>query len=41
MADAILLGKAPRVSLADTRGNIATINALFRSAAEGRPVALS
>jgi len=38
MADAILLGKAPRISLADSRGNVATIGALLRSAREGRPV---
>ncbi len=41
MADAVLLGKPPRVSLADSRGNVATIVALLRSAREGRPVALS
>lgn len=40
MADAILLGKKPRVSLADSRGNIATIQALLRSAQEGQPVKL-
>jgi len=38
MADAILLGKAPRISLADSRGNVAAIVALLRSAREGRPV---
>jgi len=38
MADAILLGKAPRISLADSRGNVATIVALLQSAREGRPV---
>jgi len=38
MADAILLGKAPRVSLTDSRGNVASIAALLRSAHEGRPV---
>ena len=38
MADAILLGKAPRVSLADSRGNVASIAALLQSAREGRPV---
>jgi xylose dehydrogenase (NAD/NADP) len=36
MADAILLGKAPRVSLDFSRGNIAAITALLRSAREGR-----
>lgn len=40
MADAILLGKPPRVSLADSRENVATIVALLRSAREGRPVAV-
>ncbi len=40
MADAILLGKKPRVSLADSRGNVATIRALQRSAQEGQPVKL-
>jgi predicted dehydrogenase len=38
MADAILLGKPPRISLADSRGNVAAITALLRSAREGRPV---
>ena len=38
MADAILLGQAPRVSLADSRGNVAAIVALLQSAREGRPV---
>jgi xylose dehydrogenase (NAD/NADP) len=40
MADAILLGKPPRVSLADSRGNTAAILALLESAQSGRPVAL-
>ncbi len=40
MADAILLGKSPRVSLADSRGNIATILALLNSAETGKPVAV-
>jgi predicted dehydrogenase len=38
MADAILLGKPPRISLADSRGNVAAITALLQSAREGRPV---
>jgi predicted dehydrogenase len=38
MADAILLGKSPRISLSDSRANIATILALLRSAREGHPV---
>jgi predicted dehydrogenase len=40
MADAILLGRAPRISLQDSRGNVATILALLQSAREGRPVRL-
>jgi len=40
MADAVLLSKAPRISLSDSRGNVATIVALLRSAREGKPVAL-
>ena len=40
MADAILLGKPPRVSLADSRANVAAILALFESAKLGKPVAL-
>jgi predicted dehydrogenase len=38
MADAVLLGKEPRVSLADSRGAIAAIQALIRSAETGAPV---
>lgn len=38
MADAILLGKSPRVSLNDSRANVAVINALLESARLGRPV---
>ncbi len=40
MADAILLGKPPRVSLDDSRGNAATILALLKSAQSGKVVAL-
>ena len=40
MADAILLGKPQRVSLADSRANTATILALFESAKTGKPVTL-
>jgi predicted dehydrogenase len=40
MADAILDGKPPRVSLADSRGNVAAILALLESAKSGRPVKL-
>ena len=35
LADAILLGKAPRISLAHSRDNVKTILALLRSAASG------
>jgi predicted dehydrogenase len=38
MADAILLGKPQRVSLADSRANTAAILALFESAKTGKPV---
>jgi xylose dehydrogenase (NAD/NADP) len=40
MADAILNGQAPRVSLADSRSNVATIKALLRSAQEGKPITM-
>ncbi len=40
MADAILLGKLPRISLADSRANVAALVACLQSAREGRPVAL-
>jgi len=40
MADCILSGKSQRMSLADSKGNIATILALIESAKSGRPVAL-
>jgi hypothetical protein len=33
-------GKAPRVSLADSRANVAALAALQRSAREGKPVEL-
>ena len=38
MADAILNGAPVRVSLADSRGNVATIRALYESARRGIPV---
>jgi predicted dehydrogenase len=38
MADAILLGKEPRISLDDSRGNVKTITALLESARTGKPV---
>jgi D-xylose 1-dehydrogenase (NADP+, D-xylono-1,5-lactone-forming) len=40
MADAILLGKAPRISLQDSRANIATILALLEAARTGAAVKL-
>lgn len=40
MADAILLGKSPRISLADSRANVAAITALFESAGTGMAVKL-
>jgi xylose dehydrogenase (NAD/NADP) len=40
LADAALDGKTPRMSLADSRANVATLAALLRSAREGRPVGL-
>jgi predicted dehydrogenase len=38
LADAVLLGRPPAVSLADSRGTVAAIVALLASAREGRPV---
>jgi len=40
MADAILLGRPPRVSLADSRGNVAVIQALYESARTGKPLTM-
>lgn len=40
LADAILLGKAPRVSLADSRGNVATIVSLLESARQGKVIVM-
>ncbi len=40
LADAILLGKAPRMSLADSRAEVAATLALFESARTGKPVSL-
>jgi predicted dehydrogenase len=40
MADAILLGKDPHISLDDSRTNIAVILALLESARTGKPVSL-
>jgi predicted dehydrogenase len=41
MCDAVLLGKPPRISLADSRGNIAAILGLFESAQHGKNMPLS
>jgi len=41
LADAVLLGRNPAVSLADSRGTVAAIVALLRSAREGRPVPIA
>ena len=38
MADAILLGKEPRVSLEDSRANVMTITSLLESARMDKPV---
>jgi len=38
MTDAVLLGKKPRISLEDSRANIAAIRALLESAHENKPV---
>ena len=40
MADAILLGHAPRISLDDSRANVAVISSLLESARAGKPVSL-
>jgi len=40
LAEAVAAGRSPRVSLAESRGNVATIVALLESAREGRPVRL-
>jgi predicted dehydrogenase len=40
MYDAIETGRAPRVSLDDSRGNTATIQALLTSARSGKPIAV-
>ncbi len=37
LADAVLLGKAPRISLADSRGNVAAIVGLLAAASEKYP----
>ena len=40
MADAILDNKATRMSLTDSRNNVAAIQALLRSAQEGKPITM-
>jgi predicted dehydrogenase len=40
MADTILLGKKPRISLDDSRANVAVITAFLESAQTGKPVQL-
>jgi len=40
MADAILDGKAIRMSLADSRNNVATIQALLLSTLQGKPITM-
>jgi xylose dehydrogenase (NAD/NADP) len=40
LADAVLLSKPTRISLTDSRGNVATIAALLESARRGLPVSL-
>ena len=41
MADAVLLGRPAAVSLAESRGNVAALLALYQSARAGAPVALA
>ena len=41
MADAILLGRESRISLDDSRANVAVISSLLESARTGRPVGVS
>jgi predicted dehydrogenase len=41
MADAILLGREPRISLADSRANVAVIRALLESARSGKSVSVN
>jgi predicted dehydrogenase len=40
LAECVLTGRAPRVPIAESRGNVATIVALLESARSGRPVKL-
>jgi len=41
MADAVLLGNEPRISLEDSRANVGVIFALLESARVGQPVTLN
>jgi predicted dehydrogenase len=41
MTDAILLGREPRISLEDSRANVAVISGLLESARSGKPVSLT
>jgi len=41
LREAIVNARAPRVSLAESRGNVGTISALLQSAREGRPIRLA
>jgi len=41
MADAILLGKEPRISLEDSRANVGVVYALLESAKLGKPVKIA
>jgi predicted dehydrogenase len=41
MADAVLLARPPAIPLADSRGNVAALTALYRSAREGRAIAVT
>ena len=38
MADAVLLGRPPRIGLGESRGNCVALLALLQSARDGRPV---
>ena len=40
-ADAILLGREPRISLEDSRANVAVISGLLESARSGKPVSIN
>lgn len=41
MADAILLGRDPRISLDDSRANVAVISALLESARSGKAISIN